>query len=228
VFDLFAGAFSSTIKVTPAFVLLRLVAAFILGLLVSWIYRRTSKNPDTGSFPTTIILLCILIAMVTQVIGDSVARAFSLVGALSIVRFRTVVRDTRDTAFVVFTVVVGMAVGATDFWVAVIGLTVTGAAAFYMARRDAAESPDSQSPLLLSVRISTGYDPEKLLGPLLNAYLQERKLMSVATAKQGMSLQVIYETRLQPSGSAVELISAMNQTEGVHDVRLTRRGFEAD
>ena len=51
------------------------------------------------------MLLSILIAMVTQVIGDNIARAFSLVGALSIVRFRTVVRDTQDTAYVIFAVV---------------------------------------------------------------------------------------------------------------------------
>ena len=81
------------------------------------------------------MLLAVLIAMVTQVIGDSVARAFSLVGALSIVRFRTVVRDTQDTAFVIFAVVVGMAVGARDPWVALIGLAIVGAAAFVMAPR---------------------------------------------------------------------------------------------
>ena len=64
------------------------------------------------------MLLSILIAMVTQVIGDNIARAFSLVGALSIVRFRTVVRDTQDTAFVIFAVAVGMAMGANNPWVA--------------------------------------------------------------------------------------------------------------
>src|ERR1043166_7516365 len=89
-----------------------LFVAFIGGLLVASIYRwtrpRSFVNP---SFPPTLVLLSILIAMVTQVIGDSVARAFSLVGALSIVRFRTVVRDTQDTAFVIFAVVVGMAAG---------------------------------------------------------------------------------------------------------------------
>ena len=51
------------------------------------------------------MLLTILIAMVTMVIGNNMARAFGLVGALSIVRFRTVVEDTRDTAFVIFAVV---------------------------------------------------------------------------------------------------------------------------
>ena len=57
-------------------------------------------NDEAESFTVTLVLLTILIAMVTQVIGDNVARAFSLVGALSIVRFRTVVRDTQDTAYV--------------------------------------------------------------------------------------------------------------------------------
>jgi hypothetical protein len=62
-------------------------------------------RPVGTSFPITLALLSVLIAMSTQVIGDNVARAFSLVGALSIVRFRTVVRDTKDTAYVIFAVV---------------------------------------------------------------------------------------------------------------------------
>jgi uncharacterized membrane protein YhiD involved in acid resistance len=75
-------------------------------------------------------MMTILIAMSTQVIGDNVARAFSLVGALSIVRFRTVVKDTRDTAFVIFSVVVGMAIGAGHLTVAIVGIIVAGIAAF--------------------------------------------------------------------------------------------------
>ena len=78
------------------------------------------------------MLLSILIAMVTQVIGDNVARAFSLVGALSIVRFRTVVRDTVDTAFVIFAVAVGMAVGANHPSVALSGIAIVGLAAWFM------------------------------------------------------------------------------------------------
>ena len=85
--------------------------------------------------------------MVTQVIGDNVARAFSLVGALSIVRFRTVVRDTQDTAYVIFAVVVGMAVGAKNPWVAFIGLGLVGAAAL---RR-----PFDVGYWMLDVRISS-------------------------------------------------------------------------
>src|SRR5688572_24629095 len=107
---------SGTPAGSPLEVMIRLAVSLLGGIIVSWIYRKT--RPDFAiapSFPGTLVLLAVLIAMVTQVIGDSVARAFSLVGALSIVRFRTVVRDTQDTAYVIFAVVVGMAVGTNNF-----------------------------------------------------------------------------------------------------------------
>src|SRR6476646_5219681 len=99
----------------PALLLVavRLVLAAFLGLAIAAVYRRARPmNEEADSFTVTLVLLTILIAMVTQVIGDNVARAFSLVGALSIVRFRTVVRDTQDTAYVIFAVAIGMAIGA--------------------------------------------------------------------------------------------------------------------
>ena len=117
----------------PLIVLARLVGSMLLGGVVAWIYQRTRPASDTSSsLSVTLVLLAILIAMVTQVIGDNVARAFSLVGALSIVRFRTVVRDTVDTAFVIFAVAVGMAAGAGHPSVAVSGIAVVGVAAWIM------------------------------------------------------------------------------------------------
>src|SRR5437660_1102591 len=107
------------------FLLARLVAAFALGLIVAGTYRFTATpTKRTRSFVATLTLLCILIALVTQVVGESVARAFSLVGSLSIVRFRTIVQDTRDTAFVIFAVVMGMAVGGGHLMLALTGLVV--------------------------------------------------------------------------------------------------------
>ena len=85
-------------SVSAGAVAIRLLVAAVLGAVVAGIYRCTRKGAEiSSSFPVTLVLLSILIAMVTQVIGDNVARAFSLVGALSIVRFRTVVRDTLQT-----------------------------------------------------------------------------------------------------------------------------------
>jgi hypothetical protein len=208
--------------------LIRLLAALLMGALVAWIYRRTRRSTDVAaSFPTTLVLLSVLIAMVTQVIGDNIARAFSLVGALSIVRFRTVVRDTQDTAYVIFAVVVGMAVGARNPWVAVIGIVVVGLAAFVMMAGVSMRS-SSQPELLLTLRVGLGHDLDKLLGGALDAHLQARELMSISTARQGVSLDVIYQTRLRPDGSADDLVKALNRIEGVQSVQLQQRGFDQD
>ncbi len=91
----------------------RIGTALLLGVVVAGLYRWALRGEAVQpTFQTTLILLATVMAMATQVIGDDVARAFSLVGALSVVRFRTVVKDTQDTALVIFAVVVGMASGA--------------------------------------------------------------------------------------------------------------------
>lgn len=215
-------------KISAVDVTIRLVVAAVLGGVVAWIYRRTRKGTEiSSSFPITLVLLAILIAMVTQVIGDNVARAFSLVGALSIVRFRTVVRDTQDTAYVIFAVVVGMAVGASDLWVALIGIGVVGFAAYLMMARAQIFSA-AQPAYLLNLRVALGHDLDKLLGAAMDQHLQERELMSVSTAKQGVLLEVTYETRLSPNGSADELVKLLNRIEGVQSVRFQRQDFEGD
>src|SRR6266542_3940430 len=224
--DFLKSPFVDSRNVAPLDVLVRLLAALALGGLVAWIYCRTRKrNEVAASFPTTLVLLSVLIAMVTQVIGDNVARAFSLVGALSIVRFRTVVRDTQDTAYVIFAVVVGMAVGANNIWVSLIGIVVVGLAAFVMMTRPGLIA-SSQPAFLLSLRVGLGFDLDKLLGGTLDAHLEERELLSISTARQGISLDVTYETRLRRDRSADELVKALNRVEGVQSVQLQRRGFD--
>src|SRR5258706_5013378 len=92
----------------------RLFVAFLFGCIAAAVHYFTaprSRGADR-SFLSTLVLLAVLIAVVTIVIGDNLARAFSLAGVLAIVRFRTVVDDTRDIAFVIFSVVAGMAAGS--------------------------------------------------------------------------------------------------------------------
>jgi hypothetical protein len=215
-------------SVEPLDVLIRLLVALALGALVAWVYRHTRKSSEIStSFSVTLVLLAILIAMVTQVIGDNIARAFSLVGALSIVRFRTVVRDTQDTAYVIFAVAVGMAVGAKDLWVGIIGIGVVGLAAYLMMARAQARGASSPA-FLLNLRVGLGHDLDTLLGGPFEVHLLERELISVATAKQGISLEVVYETRLRPTGSADGLVKALNKIEGVQSVQMQRRDFEQD
>lgn len=198
--------------------ILRLVAALVLGGVVALIYRRARSEPPS-SFTVTLVLLAVLIALVTQVIGDNVARAFSLVGALSIVRFRTVVRDTQDTAYVIFSVAVGMAVGASSLWVALSGIAVVAIAAFAMKQQSTPEVP---LPFRLLVRVGLGHDVNALLGSTLDTYVTERKLVAVTTARQGMATEVSYLTALRRDESAHELVTALNRIDGVQGVTLSR------
>jgi len=206
---------------SPAAVFVRLVAALAFGAVVAFIYRATRPNGEAQpSFPITLVLLSILIAMVTQVIGDNVARAFSLVGALSIVRFRTVVRDTQDTAFVIFAVAVGMAVGAGHPMVAASGTVVVGAAAWIWSRRGAVAAGDDL--YLLEVKVGVGQDADVVLRPTLETLVKSRRLMSLSTAKQGMAIEVRYQVALVRPEAAGELVRTLNRIEGVQGVSLQR------
>jgi hypothetical protein len=203
-------------------VLARLILAMLAGGVVTLIYRFTRAADETApSFTVTLVLLAILIAMVTQVIGDNVARAFSLVGALSIVRFRTVVRDTQDTAYVIFAVAVGMAVGAGHPGLAACGLGVIAFAAFVM-RKGVVAAPVRQDPFLLNVRVALGYEPATLLGPAFDAHLVARHLVSIGTAKQGLAIELSYRAALRNEENAAELINALNRVDGVQSVSLER------
>lgn len=212
--------------IAPGAIAARLVASLVLGGVVAWIYRHSRDVSDASpTFPATLVLLSVLIAMVTQVIGDNVARAFSLVGALSIVRFRTVVRDTQDTAFVIFAVVVGMAVGAGAPWVAAIGLVVVGAASFAMRPAAIAASPALR--FTLTLRVALGVDLDQVLGATLDSHLHSRHLQSIGTTRQGTSLDIVYDAILRPECSPDELIKTLYRVEGIHAVEL-RRGPEPE
>ncbi len=150
-----------------------LLLSLAFGAVVAGIYVWTQRKSRTDLLPfaTTIVLLTVLISMVTMIIGNNVARAFSLAGALAIIRFRTVVEDTRDTAFVIFAVVVGMGVGAGMIIVPLIGTPILGAAALAMSHLGRPTVRTGPADYLLSVRIVLGRDPSSVLKELFAVYV---------------------------------------------------------
>ena len=105
---------------------LRVLLSFALGVFIVNIYLWTHAKVPQKSFTDTLIILCMLISVVMVIIGDSIARAFSLVGALSIIRFRTAIQDPRDIGFVFYALAVGMAVGAGNPSVAILAAFLIG------------------------------------------------------------------------------------------------------
>ena len=145
-------------------VCLRLGLAIVLGFIVAGGYYVSvgRRKDDPGTLPTTLVLLTVVIAIVTLVIGDSTARAFGLVGALSIVRFRTVVEDTRDTAFVIFAVVIGMAAGAGFAKLALLGIPAVVLAALGM-RAFTNNGSAERTIGTVAIRIAIGLENAALL-----------------------------------------------------------------
>ena len=227
--DFLNTVFTGGPVVQPVDLAARLVMAAIFGWLVTVVYRLTRSAADADpSIPPTLLLLCILIAMVTQVIGDNAARAFSLVGTLSIVRFRTVVHDTQDTAFVIFAVVTGMAVGAANLWVAGMGIPIVGLAAFVMRRGFRTPTALGQAPFELQVRVGLGQDVNATLGTALKTHTAGHRLLSMATVKQGSAIEASYEVKLEQENAAEALVKELNRIEGVQHVELKQPGTGDD
>ena len=107
----------------PTDILINMALAFGLGLIISYIYKVTHKGLSySQSFMLTIVFVTFIVAVVMMVIGNNLARAFALVGALSIIRFRTVIKDTKDTAYIFLGLAAGMAAGTSSYFLAIAGV----------------------------------------------------------------------------------------------------------
>jgi hypothetical protein len=199
----------------------RLALAFLLGCVVAGVYAVThGRQKNDASMLTTLVLLAVLIAMVTLVIGNNVARAFSLAGALAIIRFRTVVEDTRDTAFVIFAVVVGMTAGAGLPLIALVGVPIVAFAAVLLHLLPARQGPPDQREATLNVRLGIGRDPDALLKGVFGKHLDRVRLVGVTTARQGSALDLTYLIHVQRGDGVLAFLDELNQIDGVQSVEL--------
>ncbi|MCC7436166.1 MAG: DUF4956 domain-containing protein [Methanoregulaceae archaeon] len=190
--DFLRQTFASDVNVVWTDVVLRQILALLFGSAVAGVYALTrGSGPERRSIITTLVLLTILIGTISSVIGDNVARAFSLVGALSIVRFRTVVEDTRDTAFVILAVTVGMAVGS-GYLIAPLALIPTAlVAAMAFGGR-----PDPKgTEYAVVVRTTLGV-PEADILDALRHHSSRLEVHRVATARQGSAMETEYRVTL--------------------------------
>ena len=207
-------------------VLLRLLAALGYGAAIAGIYRLTRGREAGTAFAMTLLLLSVLIAMVTQVIGDNVARAFSLVGALSIVRFRTVVKDTQDTAYVILAVIVGMAVGSWSLWVATLGIAVVGLAEALASTGERLWQPAS---LEYELKMRTGIDQDldAMVKSAIDGMVESRQTISIGMVKQGECLEANYLVRPKPGVEMADLLRSLVGRPGVQSVQLSKKTDES-
>lgn len=204
----------------PEVILERLAVAFVFGCVAAAIHRLTCRRTTDGDLPAlaaTLVLLAVLIALVMLVIGDSIARAFGLAGALAIVRFRTVVEDTRDTAFVMFAVIAGMACG-TGYYIgpAICTPVVLLAAWLFRKRPRSTSAPASE----VVVRMVSGRSLQDRVGEVLRSHVEWHRLSGLATARGGTALDATYEIDLPPSDKLFVMVDELSKIEGVQEVEV--------
>jgi hypothetical protein len=210
-------------SVAPLTLALRLGAAFVMGLLAAGVYAvacgRGERRAES-SFLSTLVLLSLLIALVTMIIGDNVARAFSLVGTLAIVRFRTVVEDTRDTSFVIYSVACGMCAGSGYFLGPVAAAPlVLGATWLFSGRKKESKEAGVPSGRLL-LRLSSAMSVEGSLKAALAKHLPGHRLLGLATARGGSALDATYAVSLPSPDDVYVLVKLLSAIEGVQEVEV--------
>lgn len=136
-------------------------------------------------------------------------------------RFRTAVRDTQDTAYVIFAVAVGMAAGAGQAVLAVSGIGVIAVAALAM-RRGAIVMPERQAPFVLKVRLGLGHDASTVLKPIFDEFLIAHHLTSIETTRQGVALEQCYRASLRNEERPTDFVRALNRIDGVQGISLER------
>lgn len=209
---------SPELQIPLATLAVRLLMAWLCGWIVAWISRRKMVKSAPDTLTLTLVLMCILIAMATQIIGDNIARAFSLVGALSIVRFRTAVPATRDVAFVLAAVVVGMAIGAGQYPVVLIGLIVVALAAQFNTTPQEADPLHSSPTNTWRLNMKVGLHANGGWEAELNRLTESHQLVSAETARRGGALELVYRYQPRAEFDASQLIAALNSIPNVESV----------
>ena len=198
-------------------------ASIVVGLVIAQAYRASTQRTEAevSRLAKTLVMLTILVAMTALVVDNSVARAFSLVGALAIVRFRTIVEDTRDTAFVIFAVVAGMCLGVGNWTLCLVGVPLVTLVAILHGRSSAnggAVAANSIQQLL--VRVGGGRDPEALLSDALRRHATSYRLTRTTTARQGAALELVFAVTLRADAKSIALVQELNGLDGVQHVEL--------
>lgn len=219
--DWLLDSLHESVKLRTDELLVRLTAAFVLGCVSAGVHRLTTRDSRTVGLLGTLVLLSVLMAVLTIVIGNSLARAFSLVGSMAIIRFRSVVENTRDTAFVMLAVVSGMACGSGYVMAAVsaIPLVLLGSWLF-RPRLESAAGPGQ----LLILRLGTASGAEQKVQALLKERGLSCRLAGLETLRGGAALDVRFAIPPLATTAALELVAELNRIDGVQGVELKSEG----
>ena len=212
--DWFAGQLSNF---TPLNVAMVLLAGLIVGVIISLVYKKTYRGVlYSPTFSLTLIMLTIVTAPVVMAIGSNVALSMGMVGALSIVRFRTAVKDPLDTAYMFWAITMGILLGAGQYLIALV--VVLGISIIMLALSFKRFSAPNSYLLVLHYDEYAQDDIESELRRSVRFYRMRSKTVTRSGAE--MTIEVRMDQRS-------DLVGHMLDIDGVHDATLVACQTEA-
>jgi len=212
---------------SPVDIALNIALAIALGFVVSVVYRYTHKGLSySQSFVLTLIFVSVIVSTVMMIIGNSLARAFALVGALSIIRFRTVVKDTKDTAFVFFALAAGMAAGTGNYFIAVFSTVVISVLAVVLHKVNFGALYKSE--FILRFQFDRDSGTENGYADVLRKHAKRHSLLTVEPSGDRRFLTITYDIVLKEDVASEAFASEVAKAPGVSEIALIASKNDVD
>lgn len=216
--SIFQNVEDLTATFTVGDIAISLTLASVLTMIVAFVYRATHHGVSySQSYVQTLVLLGILVSLIMLIVGSNIARAFTLVGALSIVRFRNAVKETRDVGFIFFAMAIGMATGTRFYFLAAIATVVISVVVLLMDRFDMF-SLDVQSQIV-KVQVPPDLDPVTLQ-PAFLEHTDRVELISAESIRGGALTELLYTVRLKRGAAATTLLNDLRDLTSGQKVTL--------
>lgn len=218
---------SEDLGYSPQSIVFNLLLALACGLLIGAIYRKTHKGLSySQSFVVTLILMCVTVSAVMMVIGSNLARAFALVGALTIVRFRTVVKDTKDTAFIFFALTEGIASGTSNYMLAAFSTVFIGTVALVLSWSNFGSI--HRSEFILRFRFNRESGDEHGYVDFITSMTRKCTIIHIEPSSAGKYLTLTYDIAMKSGHNSQEIVTGLDSIEGVDKVNLVAASNDID
>lgn len=207
---------SRNVTITPLEALICLLAAVVLAFFMYYVYRKTYTGVAySRNFNVSLVLLAIITTIAMLAIGNNLTLSLGMVGSLSIIRFRTAIKEPKDIAFVFWAISIGLCCGASMYMISALGSLVLAAVLLLFAK-----NPYDSAAYLLVVHGAANALPVQEIRKVLDACSSRTRLrMSNSTASED---EVTWELYLSgKGGSTVENLRAkLAELTGIDSVNI--------
>jgi uncharacterized membrane protein YhiD involved in acid resistance len=205
---------------SPEDIVLSLLLAFVLGQVLAWVYYFTHSGLSySRTFVQSLIMITVVVAMVMAVIGNNIITAFGLMGALAIIRFRNIIKDTRDIAFIFCSLVVGMAAGSQRYGIAIVGTIILSLIALYLHLTGFGTHQPHNG--FLTFRLPGQIEPGHPILVVLKRFCTKFTLISMQDSGFEGPAEYAYQLMIRNATRNEQMLAELEKVQGIENITLT-------